>query len=292
MKNVVVIGGSGFMGSHVADELSNSGYKVTIFDCKQSPWIRDDQRMFLGDVLNLEQLNEVIHKSDFVYHFAGEADIEAARKNPYKSIESNVMSTLGILDSIKESNIKRFVFASTMYVYSPFGSFYRASKQASELLIEAYHEAYNINYNLLRYGSLYGPRAQDWNGLKKYVQEIINNGKLTYPGNGSELREYIHAHDAARLSVDILDEKYINQAITLTGNQSMSSQEIINMIFEIKGLKSDIDFQSDVSNYHYSSTPYRYTPKKAKKIVPHEFIDIGQGILNLIEEIELSNDDE
>ena len=290
IKKAVVIGGSGFMGSHVADELSNRGYGVTIYDKKESPWLREDQTMFLGDVLDLEQLRQAIDDSDCVFHFAGEADIEASRKNPYGSIESNIMSTLGILESIKDSKINRFVYASTMYVYSPFGSFYRASKQASEILIEAYNEEYDINFNLLRFGSLYGPRAQAWNGLKKYVQEIVKEGQLNYPGNGNELREYIHVYDAARLSVDILDEKYINQAITLTGNQSMTSKEIVNMIFEISGMKANINFESEMSNYHYSLTPYRYTPKKAKKLVPNEYIDIGQGILNLIEETKLNID--
>ena len=64
------------------------------------------------------------------------------------------------------------------------------------------------------------------------------------------------------------------------------------MIFEISGMKANINFESEMSNYHYSLTPYRYTPKKAKKLVPNEYIDIGQGILNLIEETKLNIDNE
>ena len=289
--NVIVIGGSGFMGSHTADELSDRGYDVTIFDCVTSPWLREDQTMLLGDLLDRDQVAEATKDMDYLYHFAGIADIAEAKEKSFDTININVMGTTIAMDAAVKNNIKRFVYASTMYVYSPYGSFYRASKQAAETIIEAYHEKYGIDYTLLRYGSLYGPRAQSWNGLRKYVSQVVKDGKLLYPGTGNERREYIHTEDAARLSVNMLDDAHKNQAITVTGHQVLNSNELLNMIFEIAGKKQNIEFTGEnLSGDHYIMTPYRYTPKRAKKLVPEEFVDLGQGILEIVEDINRESD--
>ena len=286
MKNVLVIGGSGFLGSHTAEELTRRGYHVSIFDHSESKWLTPDQEMHVGDILDREALDAVMKDVDVVYHFAGLADINKSADYPFETINLNVSGTAQIVDAAVRANIERFIFASTMYVFSPFGSFYRASKQAAETIIEAYNEQYELDYTILRYGSLYGPRAQDWNGLRAYVKEIIESGRLDYDGTGHERREYIHVGDAARLSVDILDQKYRNRAITITGTQVMSSTELIEMIFEIAGKKPVVEYKDeDRSQFHYGLTPYRYTPRQSMKLVPNEFVDLGQGILEIVEEV-------
>ena len=286
MDKVVVIGGSGFMGSHTADELSNRGFDVTIFDKSISPWLKENQNMIEGDMLDIDQVSKAIKEAKFVYHFGGVADIGDAKKIPFETINHNVISAAVVMEAAAKEGVKRIIYASTMYVYSPYGSFYRASKQAAEAIIEAYTEEYSLEHTLLRYGSLYGPRAQEWNGLKRYVDQVIRDGKLNYSGTGSERREYIHVKDAARLSVDILDESHKNQAITVTGNQVLNSNELIDMIFEIAGVKKEVIINNKTkSNDHYTMTPYRYTPKAAKKLVPDEFIDLGQGIFEIVEDI-------
>ena len=286
MDKVVVIGGSGFVGSHTADVLSERGYKVTIFDSHPSPWLRDDQEMVVGDVLDREVVSDVISGARYLYHFAGIADIGEAKERPFETVSLNVMGTTTAVQAAVEENVDRFIYASTMYVYSPFGSFYRASKQAAETIIEAYHEQVGLDYTLLRYGSLYGPRAQDWNGLRRYVEQVVREGKLHYCGTGKERREYIHVRDAARLSVDVLDEQHKNQAITVTGQQVLNSNELISMVFEIAGVEKNVEFiHKDLSPDHYMMTPYRFIPKPAKKLVPGEFVDLGQGILEIVEEV-------
>jgi UDP-glucose 4-epimerase len=286
MDKVVVIGGSGFVGSHTADALSERGYQVTIYDCKTSPWLREDQKMVLGDVLDIDKLYKTIDGARYVYHYAGIADISESMLKPYETININVMGASAVVQAAVKAGVERFIYASTMYVYSPYGSFYRASKQATETIIEAYHEQYGIDYTFLRYGSLYGPRAQEWNGLYGYVNQIISDRKLNYRGSGNEKREYIHVRDAAALSVKILDDKHKNQAITVTGQQILNSSELIDMIFEITGIRKNVEYHDeDTDSGHYKLTPYRYTPKQAKKLVPEEFIDIGQGILEVVEDI-------
>ena len=80
MKKALVIGGSGFMGSHTADELSKNGYEITIFDKKISPWILNNQKIIIGDLMNLEELKKAAKGMDYIYHFAGIADIGEAKK--------------------------------------------------------------------------------------------------------------------------------------------------------------------------------------------------------------------
>ncbi|MDG1737048.1 MAG: NAD-dependent epimerase/dehydratase family protein [Paracoccaceae bacterium] len=292
-SKVIVFGGGGFLGSHTADELSRQGYDVTIFDNAPSRWLRDGQEMIVGDVTDRDAVIESVKGMDYIYHFAGVSDIGAADQSPFATIEANVMGTTTILQAAVDANVRRLIFASTMYVYSDRGSFYRASKQATEIIIEAYQEKFDLDYTLLRYGSLYGPRAQDWNGLKRFVRQVVQEGVLDYNGTGKERREYIHVNDAARLSVEILDEAHKNQAITVTGHQVLNSTELLRMIFEIAGKPENIRMSNRETNGdHYVMTPYRYKPITARKIIPGEYIDLGQGILDVVAEIhqELAGD--
>jgi len=287
---VLVIGGSGFLGSHLADALSEAGYAVSIFDVRHSPWLRPAQEMILGDIRDEEALDRCIAGARYVYHLAGIADIGEAARSPKVTVEHNIIGSTAVLQSCLQAKVERILFASTLYVYSKQGSFYRVSKQAVELLIEAYHERFGLEYTILRYGSLYGPRAQEWNGLKRYVTQAVREGRIDYPGTGEERREYIHVKDAARLSVDALAPDYANQCLTLTGTQILNSRELLNMVQEILGGKVELSFNPEQRNpEHYEMTPYRFTPRVARKIVPNVFVDIGQGILDLVEEVYLEN---
>ena len=286
MKEVLVIGGSGFVGSHTCDALSEAGYNVTIFDRTESKWIREDQKMIIGDMMDEKLLKNAIKNKNYVFHFGGIADIGEADNNPYDTIHFNVMGVMKALIACEESGTGRFLYGSTMYVFSPYGSMYRASKQACETIIETFSNQHNLDYTFLRYGSLYGPRAQSWNGLQMRVETVVNKKKLIYHGTGDEEREYIHIKDAAKMTVKALANQYKNQAITLTGSQVISSKALIEMIFEIADIKPDIQFRHNVPGHgnHYVKTPYRYTPKQSKKISPSEYIDFGQGLLEVIEE--------
>tara|TARA_B100001248_G_scaffold261482_1_gene252830 strand:+ start:4194 stop:5081 length:888 start_codon:yes stop_codon:yes gene_type:complete len=285
-KNILVIGGSGFIGSHTADALSESGHKITILDKVQSNWQRDDQEMLIADIMNQEILETSMKNIDVVYYFAGIADIGLAKSNPYETIELNIMGLTKALEAALKNNVKKFIYASTMYVYSSHGSFYRASKQAAEIIIETYQENFGLEYVFLRYGSLYGPRAQNWNGIRGFIEQVIEKGFLEYHGNGSEVREYIHALDAAKLSVKVLEKEFKNRSVTITGQQSIKVSDMLAMIFEIEGKKVDIRYLNKVEGTpHYGITPYRYTPKTSMKLTPVEFFDLGQGILNIVEEI-------
>jgi len=288
---VMVIGGSGFLGSHLADALSESGYAVTVFDKNPSPWLGPSQNMIIGNILDEKALSKALKGMRYVYHVAAISDITEAAKSPRETVSNDIIGSTIVLENCIRAKVERILYASTMYVYSQQGSFYRVSKQAVELLIEAYYEHFGLKYTILRYGSLYGPRAQQWNGLKRWITQAIKEGRIIYPGSGEERREYIHVKDAARLSVLALLPEYANRCLTITGTQTLNSKDLLSMIYEVLGRDIKFDFrQRGRDPGHYVMTPYRYTPRAATKIVPNSFIDIGQGILDLVEEIYQENE--
>ena len=280
----IVFGGSGFLGSHVADALTVHGYKVIVFDLKESPYLQKAQKMVIGNILDREAVRKAVKGCDMVYNFAGVADLEKAREEPVKTVEINILGNAIILDACRENSVKRFVFASSLYVYSKTGSFYRSSKQACELVIENYHEDYGLPYTILRYGSLYGPRADENNWIYKILNQAIIEGKITRYGDGEELREYIHVEDAARCSVDILSKEFENEYVIITGYQQMKIKNVMKMINEMLDNKIELEFMPANSNLHYEITPYSFNPKIAKKYVSKYYLDIGQGLLQCLEE--------
>lgn len=281
-EKVVVIGGSGFLGSHVADVLSDEGYDVFIFDLIPSPYTRDDQHMVVGDILDREAIDKVIENATYVFHFAAIADIKEAQEHPVQAVEINVLSTTYILEACRINKVKRFIYGSTIYVYSEHGSFYRSTKQASELLIENYHKIYGLDHTILRYGSLYGPRANHFNFINRIIIQAIKDQKIIREGNGEELREYIHIKDAARASVEILADEFANSNIMITGNKSMRVRDLLAMIKEIFNEKVEVEYTNELLEEHYNVTPYTFKPKVAKKYQLTCYHDLGQGILEQI----------
>ena len=87
---IVVFGGSGFLGSHVCDKLSDAGHDVAIFDIKESPWKRGDQKMILGDILDEKSIKKAIKGADAVFNFAGIADIDDAKTKPVETAKQAV----------------------------------------------------------------------------------------------------------------------------------------------------------------------------------------------------------
>ncbi len=282
--HITVFGGSGFLGSHICDKLTEAGHRVTIFDRVLSPWLRKDQSMIVGDILDEEMVAQAIDQADLVFNFAGIADIGEANNRSIDTVRYNILGNTIILDACVQSKIKRYIFASSTYVYSKSGGFYRCSKQACELYIENYHAVFGLDYTILRYGSLYGPRANDHNAIFRFVKEALETGKISYYGTPNALREYIHVEDAALASVEILRPEYVNEHIILTGHQRMRVEELFKMIAEILPEPLEFEFDHNKTSYHYEITPYSFNPKVGKKLSLPYHVDLGQGILKAIEE--------
>lgn len=283
---VIVFGGSGFLGSHVADELSSKGHDVTVFDKNRSEYLRRDQTMIVGDVLDMQSVCGALRGCDVVYNFAGIADLDDSTTKPLETVRFNIEGNVNLLDASVKAGVKRFVYASSVYVYSNKGGFYRCSKQASEIYVEEFGAKYGLPFNILRYGTLYGPRATMKNSIKRYLFQALREKRIVVPGDGDEVREYIHVRDAAKLSVDILDEAYRNQHITITGHQAVKFQYLLTMIREILHDSVDIRFEPVSNDLHYYVTPYNYTPKIGKKLTTICYTDMGQGLLECLSELD------
>lgn len=282
---VVVFGGAGFLGSHVCDKLSEAGYAVTIFDRSGSRWLRQDQQMIVGDILDETAVERAIEGARFVFNFAGIADIDEASGRPVDTVRYNILGNAVVLEAARKAGVERFVFASSVYVYSKSGGFYRCSKQACELYIENYKDTYDLNYTILRYGSLYGTRADRRNAIYNFIRQALTERRLTYSGSPNALREYIHVEDAARASVEILQPGYANDYIVLTGPQSLRVGDLFKMIAEIVGGEVRMEFNSSNSSTHYETTPYSFQPKVGKKLTLNMHVDMGQGVLHVMEEL-------
>jgi UDP-glucose 4-epimerase len=281
----IIFGGSGFLGSHVADCLTAQGYAVTIFDVRPSPYLLPGQSLVVGDILDEEAVYAAIAGQDVVYNFAGIADLDDATTKPRLTVQLNVQGNLHIMEGCLQTPVKRFVYASTIYVYSQKGGFYRCSKQASEIYIEEYQRRYGLNFTILRYGTLYGPRADERNSIYRYLQQALEKGRIVCQGNGDEVREYIHVADAARLTVDILQNDYQNRHIIITGQHTMKFREMLLMIKEILGGEIVIEFTGEQNADHYALTPYSFVPKIGHKLVNHCYQDMGQGLLECLHEM-------
>jgi len=283
---VLVTGGSGFLGSHVADALTERNHDVVLFDLKLSEYRQGNQKNIVGSILDMEALGDAMKGSDAVYHLAAIADIDDAVAWPLKTVEVNILGTANALELARINNVKRFVYSSSIYVYSDHGSFYRTSKRAAELLIEDYQKKYGLSYSILRFGSLYGPRADNHNSVFRLLNQALTEGRIDYLGTGDEVREYIHVFDAARAAADMLDDEFENERISLTGHERMKSREVLDMVNEMMGRKLTIKYRNETDEGHYIETPYSYNPRLGKKLTHEKYIDLGLGLLDCLQNID------
>lgn len=283
MKKVVVFGGSGFLGSYVADELTGRGYEVVVADVKESPYLSEKQTFVHCDIMDVSAIEAILIDAAVVYNFAGLADIDESIHLPKETMEQNVIGNINILEACRKLNIERYVYASSAYAFSQKGSFYGISKLASEKVIEEYGVRYSLPYSIVRYGSLYGERADEHNGMYRILHQALNEGKIRHNGDGEEVREYIHAIDAARMSVDIVeDDAYHNQHLILTGVERMKQKDLLYMIKEIMNDNIEISYADSQKEGHYQVTPYSFHPNMARKLVSNSFIDLGQGLVECV----------
>ena len=286
MKKVVIFGGSGFLGSYVADELTSRGYDVIIADIKESPYLSEQQSFVHCNIMDVSAIETVLKGVAIIYNFAGLADIDESIDQPRATMEQNVIGNINILEVCRDVSVERYVYASSTYAFSQKGSFYGISKLTSEKVIEEYKNRFGLPYSIVRYGSLYGERADEHNGIYRMLHQALKDGAIKHNGDGEEVREYIHAVDAARLSVDIIEEDtYRDQHLILTGVERMKQKDLLHMIREILNDDVEITFTDSQIEGHYQVTPYSFYPNMARKLVLNSFIDLGQGLVECLKTI-------
>jgi UDP-glucose 4-epimerase len=274
---VIIFGGAGFLGSHVADSLIDRGHEVTIYDLIPYNY-ENSPKMIIGDIMDRAAVSEAVSGADAVYNFAGVADLDDAINRLEDTINLNILGNYYLMEACVQHQVKRYVYASTLYVHSDKGGFYRCSKQASEIYLEEFNRTFGLPYTVLRYGSLYGPRSDEHNGFYRFVKSAMTKGEIRYSGTGEELREYIHVKDAANLSARILDEEFENKHVIITGQTNYRVHDILTTIGEVLDKPLKIEFANEEKNLHYNVTPFVYKPQSSYKLTPTYYHDIGQGI--------------
>jgi UDP-glucose 4-epimerase len=280
---IVVLGGSGFLGSHVAEQLSKKGHKVTIFDKRKSKWLRSDQKMLIGDIFNYNALENTIKKNEIVYNFAALSDLNKAMHEPLSCAKINILGTVQALNLCRKYKIKRFIQASSIYATSSQGSFYSCSKRAAEDYLVEFNKSYKLNYTILRFGSIYGLRSDKSNGIRKILDKAILQKKIIYLGNKKAVRKYINVLDAAKGCVEILKDRYKNKCVVLTGKKSIKINELLKFLAKLLNINSKIIYKDEKGNIgHYIKTPSLYRAKKGRGLSLRSRIDFHEGLLSLI----------
>ena len=290
MRNtkVLVFGGFGFLGHYLVHELLNRDYEVTVADINKNEKLESKIAFIECDILSTENVENVFKNKQFdvVYNLAGFSNLDTAIKYPLKTIQLNVIGNMHILEQCVKNNISRFVYASSAYAMSNKGSFYGISKLASEKIVEEYLKKYSLPFTILRYGSVYSERSYDNNYIYNLVKSAVLEGEINHNGDGNELREYIHASDASKLSVDIIEsEDFKNLHVILTGNERMKRSDLFNMVKEILNDQVEINYKNDGYHNHYNFTPYSFEPSVSRKLSANPHIDMGQGLLECVRSV-------
>lgn len=242
---VAVVGGSGFIGSHVVDKLLKHGHDVTVLDIMQPH--RPDVRHFGVDITDVSKTSVALAGGyDAVYMLAAMANVNDVFRNPVESVQLNVQAVVNVLEACRRNAVKRVILASTVWVYeacqaeypdedSPLTlgaiqSLYTASKVSAEMACHAYQKLYGLNFTILRYGIPYGPRARSGTVIALFVNKALNSEPLTIQGTGEQKRAFIYVEDLAEGNVAALSPKAANRLYNLEGLEPVTILDIANAV--------------------------------------------------------------
>lgn len=277
--NILVTGGSGFIGSHLVDKLIEAGHKVRVLDIRQ-PY-HENVEFLKGDITSREDVKKSLGDIDIVYHIAAFSDINLVKANPLATIEYNILGTAYLLEECRKREISRFIFASSVYVYEERGHLYTTSKIASELLCKNYNTLYSLPYTILRYGTAYGPRSRGADVISLFVKRALNGENLVIHGAGEQKRHFTYVEDLALGSVAALNPVAENKTYTLASREAVSVKQLAEIIkgmfnngvaIEYDSARED-DYQEELADLDKTGNELGWEPK----------VDLEEGIKRYIE---------
>ncbi len=240
---ILVTGGSGFIGSHVVDELIKNGHQVRILDVKLPHLENVD--FVNGSILDLDAIKKATSEVDVVYHLAGVSNIDKVKDNPLKTIESNILGTANLLERVRVQTISRFILASSVYLYDKGGHLYTYSKRVSENLCKYYQELYDLPYTIIRLATAYGPRSRGEDVISIFIKNSLEGQTMSVKGGGSQIRNFIYVEELAEGCVKALSEKCKNNIITLAGNEQINIRELSFLVKKLFNGQVSINMESE-----------------------------------------------
>ena len=231
MKNVIVTGGCGFIGSHIVDELIDSNYSVTVIDnlsadCNEEFYFNDEASYLHIDIKDYEAIAPFFKDVDYVFHLAAESRIQPTLEKPQEACLTNFVGTCNVLEASRQHSVKRVMYSGTSSAYgranrsllsaligSPSAALredmhrdclnpYSVSKTAAEDLCKMYYTLWNLETVIFRYFNVYGER-QPTKGqyapvVGLFLKQEKANEPLTLVGDGLQRRDFTHVKDVVK----------------------------------------------------------------------------------------------
>lgn len=307
-STVLVIGGAGFIGSHVVEELlKQNAKKIIVFDnfCRGtienlSEALKDSRvRVFEigGDICQPDILEAAVKECDYVMHLAALWLLQC-QEFPESAFEVNIRGTFNVLEACRKHNIKRLVYSSSASVYGdaveipmteehPFNNrtFYGATKIAGEAMCRSYFERYKLPYVGLRYMNVYGAR-QDYKGayvavVMKILDRIDQGLPPVVYGDGSQSYDFVYVRDVARANIKALLAETTDQFYNVGTGKQTSIKEICEAILTLT--KSSLQIQYEPAGPTFVTNRIGSTTKAEKEIGFVAGIKLEEGLNELIE---------
>lgn len=267
MKSLVT-GCAGFIGSHLTERLLKTQEVIGI-DCFTDYYPReikesnmkcfiDNPRFeFVEENILSADLKRILEDVDFVFHLAAQAGVQASWGEDFRIYtNNNVLATQKILEACKNSEIKRFIYASSSSVYgnaetipvkesdvtkpiSPYG----VSKLAAEHLCNLYHANYGVPTVILRYFTVYGPRQRPDMAFNRFFHAIENHENITIYGDGKQTRDFTYISDIVEGTIRTGSSNVNGEVFNLAGGSSSSVLDAILIIEESTGKQAKINYR-------------------------------------------------
>jgi UDP-glucose 4-epimerase len=263
-KRILVTGGAGFIGSHLAEDLVKNGFSVKIIDDFSTGNVNNilglfnykNFKMIRGSITNRDLISKATSDVDVILHLAAQIHVDRSIIEPRHTFEVNTLGTLNVLDAALENNIELVVYASTSEVYgsakyTPMdedhplnpASPYAASKAAADRLCFSYHNTYKLPVVIVRCFNTYGPRQKDTGyaaAIPKFIRRVLAGLPPVIYGDGKQTRDYMYVKDAVRAYKLVVNsyENVLGKAINFGTGKEVSILELANTLLDLSGNKS------------------------------------------------------
>ena len=262
-SNVLVTGGAGFIGSHIVDRMLSDGFEVTVIDNLSTGRLENvahhqgkkDFQFIKGDIRNFDLVKSTLQDVDAVFHEAALVGMTCSVEDPVLANEVNVTGTLNLLKASVDSDVKRFVYASSAAVYgkteallhhenltpqpiSPYG----ASKLAAENYVRVFSDVYGLETVCLRYFNVYGPRQTygPYSGvITIFISRLLSNQPPIIYGDGEQKRDFIDVLDVVDANMlGLIKKDVVGQVFNVATGVATTVNQLANVLQEIMGKTS------------------------------------------------------